>query len=193
MIFFLALPFLFLRVVATSGALSCGNVCNSFSYEFDDLAVCSSKDRAQIWNTTSGECQMQIDAKLKIVSYMSLIFTAGVTPAVRYPIGTECWNYVPENVGVAVIENRDFFEAEAVCDSHPRSSPSLGWEMRYVMESKGYSDCASVIVLHEDYLASCVRLHADARALATFAYMLAIAIGMFCVCCLPCVGFCDFW
>lgn len=35
---------------------------------------------------------------------------------------------------------------------------SLGWEMRYVMESSGYSDCASLIVLHEDYLASCVRL-----------------------------------
>ena len=129
---------------------------------------------------------MHIDAKLKIVSYMSMIFTLGVTPAVRYPIGTECWDYVPENVAVAVIESRDFYEIDSVCDSHPINSPSLGWEMRYVMETSGYSDCASLIVLHDDYLASCVRLHADARAFGTFGYMLIVAIGIACVCCMPC-------
>lgn len=175
-------------MTSTSGA-SCGTICANFVHEQDDLAVCSSRDSAQIWNTTSGECEVHIDANLRIVSYMSMIFTVGVTPAVRYQIGKECWDYVPENVAVAVIESKDDFEIDAVCDSHPRSSPSLGWEMRYVMESIGYSDCASLVVLQEDYLASCVRLHADARALATFGYMLAILVGMLCVCVLPCLVF----
>ena len=176
---------------ASASGTSCGTICTDFVHEWDDLAVCSSRDHAQIWNTTSGECQVHIDAKLRIVSYMSMIFTLGVTPAVRHPIGKECWNYVPENIAVSIIESTDFLEIEAFCDSHPRNSPSLGWEMRYVMESSGYSDCASLIVLHEDYLASCVRLHADARALATFAYMLAIAIGIIFVCCVPCCCLCD--
>lgn len=171
--------------VASASGTPCGTICTDFAHEWDDLAVCSSRDSAQIWNTTSGECQVHIDTDLRTVSYMSQIFTLGVTLAVRYPIGKKCWDYVPENVAIAIIESTDFYETDSVCDSHPRNSPSLGWEMRYVMDSSGYSDCASMIVLHEDYLASCVRLHADARALATFGYMLAVAIGMLCVCCVP--------
>ena len=181
--------------MACAHGTSCGKICTDFGYQSDDLAVCASRDHAQIWNTTSGECQMNFQAKLRIVSYMSMIFTVGVTPAVRYPIGTECWDYVPENIAISIIENMDFFETESVCDSHPSNSPSLGWEMRYVMESTGFYDCASLIVLHEDYLVSCVRLHADARALATFAYMLAVYVGIFCICCLPiwCLcGCCDY-
>ena len=54
--------------------------------------------------------------------------------------------------------------------------------MRYAMESKGYGDCASLIVIHEDFLKSCTRLNADARALATFAYMLSIAFGFIVFC-----------
>ena len=172
--------------VASASGASCGTICTDFAHEWDDLAVCSSRDHAQIWNTTSGECQVRIDAKLRIVSYMSMIFTLGVTPAVRYPIGNECWDYVPENVAVSIIESRDFYETDAVCDSHPRNSPSLGWEMRYVMETTGYDDCASLVVLHEDYLISCTRLHADARSLATSAYFLALVIGIILMCVLPC-------
>jgi len=129
---------------------------------------------------------VNMDASLEIVSYMSLIFTVGVTPAVRSQIGNECWEYVPEKVAIAIVENEEFFESSVVCSSHPYNSPSLGWEMRYVMESKGYDDCASLIILHEDFLVSCTRLHADARALATFAYMFAILIGLIVCCCFPC-------
>lgn len=132
-----------------------------------------------------------MDADLRTVSYMSQIFTLGVTPAVRYPIGEDCWHYVPENIAVAIVQNVQNFEKDSVCDSHPGNSPSLGWEMRYVMETKGYADCASLVVLHEDYLVSCVRHHADARALATFGYMLIIVIGFILVVCLPCCCLCD--
>ncbi|CAN0241715.1 unnamed protein product [Ectocarpus sp. 6 AP-2014] len=46
----------------------------------------------------------------------------------------------------------------AVCSSTNNAqiwnttSGELGWEMRYVMETTGYDDCASLVVLHEDYL-----------------------------------------
>lgn len=92
---------------------------------------------------------------------------------------------MPENVAIAIVQNGEYFDASSVCDSHPYSSPSLGWEMRYVMETRGYRDCASLVVLHNDYLLSCMRLHADARAFATFGYMLGIAIGLFVILCIP--------
>ncbi|CAM9982985.1 unnamed protein product [Ectocarpus sp. 4 AP-2014] len=180
---------LFFCMASASGA-SCGPICPDFMYESGDLAVCSSTDNAQIWNTTSGECHVNMDADLKIVSYMSLIFSFGVTLAVRHPIGNECWNHVPENVAVAIIQNDHHFNTDSICDSHPKNSPSLGWEMRYVMETTGYDDCASLVALHEDYLISCTRLHADARSLATSAYLLFLTIGMILVCALPC---CALW
>jgi hypothetical protein len=177
--------FLIFFMTLASGA-SCGKICTDFVYESGDLAVCSSVDSAQIWNTTSGDCHVNMDADLKFVSYMSLIFTFGVTPAVRHPIGKECWDYVSENVAVAIIETGHHFNNDSVCHSHPKNSPSLGWEMRYVMETTGYDDCASLVVLHEDFLISCVRHDTDARALATFAYGIAMCIGLLVVCVLPC-------
>ena len=190
---FFASLLLFCVASVSTSATPCGSseICNDFAYEKDDLVVCSARDMAQIWNTTTGDCHVHIDADLRTVSYMSMIFTVGVTPAVRYPIGDECWHYVPENIAAAIVQSGEYFDADSVCHSHPLSSPSLGWEMRYVAETRGYKDCASLVVLHEDYLVSCVRLHADARALATFAYMLAIAICMFIVVCLPCMCMCD--
>ncbi|CAM9205664.1 unnamed protein product [Pylaiella littoralis] len=174
--------------LAAASAASCGIICREFAHERGDLAVCSSRDNSQIWNTTSGECQVSIDASLEIVSYMSLIFTAGVTPAVRYQIGNECWDFVPENVAVAIISNNDGFAADAFCDSHPTNSPSLGWEMRYDIKTNGYKDCASLVVLHEDYLVACTRLHADARGLATFGYMIAILVTGVLLIGLPCLS-----
>ena len=174
------------RCTTPAAGASCGAICTDFVYESGDLAVCSSTDNAQIWNKTSGDCHVTMNADLKIVSYMSLIFSAGVTLAVRHPIGEECWTSVPENVAVAVIETHHHFNPDSICDSHPRNSPSLGWEMRYVMETTGYDDCASLVVLHEAYLISCTRLHADARSLATSAYFLALVIGIILMCVLPC-------
>lgn len=179
--------------LAAASAASCGIVCPEFAYERGDLAVCSSRDNSQIWNTTSGECQVSIDASLEIVSYLSLIFTAGVTPAVRYQIGTECWDYVPEDVAVAIISNNDGFAVDVFCDSHPRNSPSLGWEMRYDMKTNGYKDCASLVVFHEDYLVACTRLHADARALATFGYMIGVLVAVVLLICLPYLRFVCFF
>lgn len=176
---------------SSSSSCTTSDICADFAYERDDLGICSWRDNAQIWNTTSKECYVNVDANLRTVSYMSQIFTLGVTPAVRYPIGEDCWHYVPENVAVAIVQNKEYFDGDSVCDSHPRNSPSLGWEMRYVMETKGYMDCASLVVLHEDYLASCARHHADARALATSGYMLIVAIGIVLVVCLPCSIFCN--
>lgn len=167
-------------VSGVSGATcESSKLCTDFSYKKDDLVICSSPDKAEIWNTTSGECNVQIEADLQIVSYMSIIFTLGVTPAVRHPIGDECWDYVPEKIAQDIIDRTEHFNVDSVCSSHPLSSPSLGWEMRYVGETRGYSDCASLVVLHDDYLVSCVRLHADARALATFAYMISVLLGFF--------------
>ena len=190
-IMFKFLVFALILVPAAASPCPTSEICSDFAYENDGLGICSWGDHAQIWNTTSGECQMNLNADLRTVSYMSQIFTLGVTPAVRYQIGEDCWHYVPENIAVAIVQNGDLFHADSVCDSHPRNSPSLGWEMRYVMETKGYTDCASLVVLHDDYLVSCVRHHADARALATFGYMLIIAIGFILVVCLPCCCLCD--
>ena len=185
--------FILALLVFTASAAPCptSEICSDFAYKKDDLGVCSSRDIAQIWNTTSGECYVHMDADLRTVSYMSQIFTLGVTLAVRYQIGEDCWHYIPENVAVAIVQNSEYFNDDSVCDSHPYNSPSLGWEMRYVMETKGYADCASLVVLHDDYLVSCVRYFADARALATLAYMLIIAIGIFLVVCLPCCFCCN--
>lgn len=186
MFFSSALALLLHGSLALAQVDSCGQICDDFVLELDDLAICSSKDNAYIWNTTSTECQVRIDADFKIVSYMSTIFTMGVTHAVRKPIGKECWDYVPENVAKSIISNVEYFAKDIVCDSHPFNSPSLGWEARYTTETKGYNDCASIVILNNDYLASCVRLHADGRALATFAYFLAMLVGLFCFCVLPC-------
>lgn len=180
-------------VPVSSLGVQCGSVCTDFAYESDDLAVCSGKNHAQIWNTTLGECQVELTASLNPVSYLSLIFTAGVTPAVRYPIGrNDCWDYVPERVAASLVAEirgtgGGLVDVDAFCESHPGNSPSLGWEMRYVLKARGYASCASLIVVHDNYLASCTKLHADARALATFAYMISVALGMFVVCFMPCV------
>lgn len=176
-----------LSVLASSMSEPCGNkICTDFSYEKNDLAVCAAPDAAQIWNTTSGDCHVQINADLRIVSYMSIIFTLGVTPAVRFPIGDECWNYVPEKIAVSILQSTEYFDADAICHVHPVDSPSLGWEMRYVGDTKGYADCASLAVLHQDNLVSCTRLHADSRALATFSYMLSVFFGAIIILCFPC-------
>lgn len=164
------------------------DICTDFVYENNDLGICSWRDHAQIWNTTSGECKVHFQADLRTVSYISQIFTLGVTPAVRYQIDGDCWHHVPENIAVAIVQNGDYFDGDSICVSHPRNSPSLGWEMRYAMETKGYEDCASVVILHDDYLASCTRQYADARALVTLAYMLIVAIGIVLVACLPCLA-----
>lgn len=174
----------FLGLVFRGNAQQCGEICTDFVKEHDDLALCSARNTAQIWNTTSGECEVRLDADLDIVSYMSLIFSAGVTPGVRYQIGKNCWDYVPENVASAIMGNPEYF-VHVGCESHPWNSPSLGWEMRYTMKIAGYNDCASVIVLHEDYLRSCVRLHADARALATLGYFIGILVFLCCCCVIP--------
>lgn len=171
-----------------TSALVCGEVCTDFSHVQNDLGICSSKHSAQIWNTTSGECQVRMESELEIVSYMSMIFTAGVTPAVRYQIGKKCWHGVPEEVAKSIVSSDAAFDEYAACDSHPYNSPSLGWEMRYSMKTSGYKDCASLILMNNDYLASCVRLHADGRALATFGYLLGIA--MFLLACLFCCSVC---
>lgn len=190
--FNIILVLIFVFESANSETCPTSEICSDFAFENDGLGVCSWRDVSQIWNTTSQECYVHMEAELRTVSYMSQIFTLGVTPAVRYQIGEDCWHYVPENIAVAIVQNAgDYFDVDSICDSHPYNSPSLGWEMRYVMETKGYTDCASLVVLHDDYLVSCVRHHADARALATLGYMLIIAIGFILVVCLPCCCLCD--
>ncbi len=118
---FLLLALMLPLNMASASGTPCGpvEVCAQYAYENEEMAVCSSRDSAQIWNTTSGECQVHIDADLRTVSYMSQIFTFGVTPAVRYRIGEDCWNFVPENVAIAIIQNEIQFDPESVCASHP--------------------------------------------------------------------------
>lgn len=161
------------------------DICTDFVYENNDLGICSWRDHAQIWNTTSGECKVHFKADLRTVSYISQIFTLGVTPAVRYKIGGDCWHHTPENIAAAIVRNGDYFDGDSVCVSRPRNSPSLGWEMRYTMETIGYRDCASLLLLHDDHLASCIRQYADARALATLGYMVIVAFGFVLVVCIP--------
>ena len=182
----LILALLALRLALdTAAPCPATDICTDFVYENNDLGICSWRDHAQIWNTTSGECKVHLRADLTTVSYMSQIFTLGVTPAVRYPIGEDCWHDTPKNIAAAIVRNGDYFDDDSVCDSHPRNSPSLGWEMRFAMETKGYRDCASLVVLHDDYLASCARKHADARAFATLMYMTAVPLGIALVVFLP--------
>ena len=156
----------------------CGRICDEFVYETEDLGICFSSDSAAIWNTTSGECMVTLDASLEPVSYTSLIFTAGVTPAVRRQIGDECWDNVPKVVATWIIRNHENFDPQAMCRTYPTNSPSLGWEMRYEMAVYGFNDCASLVDLHQNALGRCVRYMADARAFATFAYMLGLIIAL---------------
>ncbi len=169
----------------------CGTRCDNFGYETEDLGICFSSDNAVIWNTTSGECMVTLDASLEPVSYTSLIFTAGATPAVRRQVGDECWDNVPYVVATWIIRNYENFDPQAMCRTYPTNSPSLGWEMRYEMTVYGFKDCSSLVDLHQNALGRCVRYMADARAFATFAYIIGLLIVlvlciMSCMCCCEC-------
>ena len=188
---FLVLLPLLTRAQSHIVSTQCDRICNEFVYETEDLGICFSPNNAAIWNTTSGECMVTLGASLEPVSYTSLIFTAGVTPAVRRKIGDECWDYVPKVVATWIIRNRENFDPQAMCHTYPTNSPSLGWEMRYEMTVYGFNDCSSLVELHQNALGRCVRNMADARAFATFAYMLGLLIGVVicilgCMCCCEC-------
>lgn len=178
-----------LLLLPVSGVASQGLGCDSFVYEKDDLGVCSETDSASIFNTTSGDLLVELDARLETVSYTSLIFTFGVVHAVRLPIGIDCWSSVPEQVALSLVNDPESFSEDAVCRSHPTNSPSLGWETRFEMDSTGYAKCSDIIDIHEDHLRGCVRFHADRRAFATFGYMMGILAG-FVVLAVVCVFFC---
>ena len=117
-----------------------------------------------------------LDARLKIVSWTSQIFSLGVTSAVRRQIGKECWDYAPETMAIWILDDVDSFSEDSSCKTYPTDSPSLGWEMRYEMEILGFKDCSSLVELHQNSMISCVRHDADARAFATFAYMIGCVI-----------------
>ena len=51
-----------------------------------------------------------VPADLTTVSYMSQIFTLGVTPAVRYQLGEDCWHDTPKNIAAAIVRNGDYFD-----------------------------------------------------------------------------------
>ncbi len=44
---------------------SCGGICSDLKYQTGELALCSTKNSADIWNTTSAECQLHIGADLR--------------------------------------------------------------------------------------------------------------------------------
>lgn len=179
-----------------STGVKCGSICGEFSRENGDLGICSSSDKAEIWNSTSGECIVSMDAELKPVSYSSLIFTLGVTPAVRRQIGKECWDHSPETVATWILRSFDSFDLEAACHTFPTNSPSLGWDMRYDMKVFGFSDCSSLVELHQNSLAECVRHKADARAFATLGYMIVVFCGILLflfLCFAACSCCCDCW
>ena len=57
-------------------------------------------------------------------------------------------------------------------------------DLQWKLKDTG-TNCASLIVLHDDYLASCARQHADALAFATLMYMTAVPLGIALVVFLP--------
>lgn len=181
-------------IVSCIPVVFAGDVCENFSVNKKDLGVCSYRDRAEIWNSTSGELLVSMETELKPVSYSSLVFTAGVVYAVRRKIGKECWDYVPEDVATWILTNEQNFDVDAECKTYPINSPSLGWDARYEMETLGYNDCSALVDLHENSLIRCGRYKADERGFATFGYMIAILIGLivfFLVCTGACTLCCD--
>ena len=182
-----SLPFLVAFILVTPSQSHetetiCGELCGDFVHMNGDLGILSAKNRAEIWNTTSGECLVTMISSLNPVSYSSLITTFGVTPAIRRNIGKDCWDYSPETVSMWILRKFDGFDKEAICHTYPTNSPSLGWEMRYEMEVTGFNDCSSLVTLHENSIGECVRHLADARAFATFCYMIVVFIALV-ICC----------
>lgn len=175
----------FISLFSTASAIDCGKECSKFSYEKGELGICSKKNSAEIWNITSGECIISMNSSLDIVSYTSVILSFGAVFAVRRQIGANCWDNTPTDVALSVITNTDKFEEHAFCENHPYHSPSIGWEVRYKMRVNGYNDCASIIIIHEDAISECYRLHADGRGWATIGYLIAVFVGLLCMCIIP--------
>lgn len=186
LLFFAAL---FSSLVTSSLAIDCGEPCNDFSHEQGGLHVCSSDDYADIRNTTSGECLVSLKAKLKVVSHIDQFFTAWVTPVVRRNIGPSCWNNVPREVATSIIADTENFNALSTCRTNPNNSPSLEKEMEYYMNTEGYSDCASVVLLHENALGECVKNLKTLRGFLSVMYIITILVCVFIVLG-ACVGAC---
>lgn len=166
-------------LVTSSLALACGEPCTDFSHEQGGLHVCSSTDSADIWNTTSEECLVSLNAKLKVVSHLDFFFTFGVAEVVRRNIGSNCWDYVSEEIAKTIIADTDNFNVVSVCSTSPDKSPSLENEMGYFMDVIGYSDCASVVILHQNFLGECVKNLKTLREFASVMYIIAVILGIF--------------
>lgn len=173
--------------------IDCGEICTEFIYESEELSICSSKNKAQIWNTTDGTCVAYFTDDFKIVSYTQLILTLGVSIAVRRPIGRDCWDFSPENVAMSVIESGKF-NSRAHCRTTTYNSGSMMWEVAHYMNVFGYEDCEDIVILHNNYHQGCEMHDKDARTWATIAYFLGILIGLLgCFACVSCccLGFLD--
>ena len=181
--------FLFPSLVTSSLAIDCGEPCDNFAHEQGGLHICSSDDYADIRNTTSGECLVSLKAKLKVVSHADQFFTAWVTPIVRKNIGPSCWNHVPRTVATTIIADAENFNALSTCRTNPNNSPSLEKEMEYYMNIEGYSDCASVVLLHENALGECVKNLRTLRGFLSAMYIITILLCIF-VFIGICVGVC---
>lgn len=155
--------------------------CVEFVHVQDDLGVCSSKNVAEIWNTTSLSRLVIFRADSRTVNPVVLILTAGVTPLVRYPMGASCWDSVPESTAVSVVEGWDESASDdhVLCDFYPRHSPSFGGEVLYHLDVAGYVDCSLIGVRYEASMEFCKQLRAEEVTLASVSYISCVLIGVF--------------
>lgn len=172
---------IFSSLVTSPLVLSCKEPCIYFSHVQGGLHICSSADYAEIRNTTSGECLVSLKANLKVVSHFDQFLTFWVTPVVRRNIVPSCWDHAPKKVAMTIIADTDNFNAESMCTTNPDNSPSLEKEMEYFMDVSGYSDCASVVILHQEFLGYCVKNLKSLRGFATVVYISAVIISIFVV------------
>lgn len=171
-------------LVSPSLSLECEEPCVYYRHEQGGLHICSTTDYAEIRNTTSGECLVSLKANLKTVSHFDQFYTFGVTPVVRRNIGSDCWDSTPENVAKSIIADTYNFNAESMCRTNPDNSPSMEKEMEYFMDVSGYSDCASVVILHQEILGDCVKNLKTLRGFASVMYIITVIIGIILVFCL---------
>lgn len=175
----------FFSYLSTSLGLDCGEPCTDFAYEQGGLHVCSSPDYSDVRNTSSGECLVSLKAKLKVVSHFDLFVTFGVAEVVRRNIGARCWDNAPRDVAKTIIADPENFNVVSVCRTNPDNSPSLEKEVGYSMVVTGYSDCSSLVILHQNFLAECVKNKKTLRGFASVMYIITMVL-----CVLIFIGLC---
>ena len=148
------------------------------------------------WQTSlyqDGECVFDstVDFK-KDVFVTGSVVTWGVCVAVRSKVGESCFKSMAGQVAARLAGSKSG-QAIGGCETHMARGPCLIGEAKYTAYTpvSSVADCAVIDILYADAMEECLRNDADGRFWASFAYEIAIWLGLFMLigCCGLATGF----